>query len=356
MENKPHLQQPFSFQDYQDNFPDSTKNLDADISIFHYDEATIEEKKFNEVEECFIYKDKDKTVTWIDVDDTSQIPLIQKLSQNYGLHALLVEDIICADQRPKLDEYNNHLFIVVKMLTYDNEKQNINSEQISFVLGSNYVMSFQELDKKGDVFDKVRERIRNSKGKIRKYGADYLLYALIDTIVDNYFIILEKIGERIEDMEGRLITDPNPSKLRDLYRLKREVIFIRKSVWPLREVINKLERDYSELITDHTKIYIKDVYDHTVQVIDTVESYRDILASMLDIYLSSISNKMNSVMKVLTVISTIFMPLTFIVGVYGMNFQNMPELKWKYGYFIVLGVCGVISFLMLSFFRKKRWL
>lgn len=325
------------------------------IDIIDYNEEKFEEKELKNVEECFHYRDQ-KTVTWINVDGTDQIDQIEKLGKEYGLHPLLLEDIVFADQRPKIDDYGDHIFIIIKMLDYDDEKKEIKVEQVSLVLGKDYVISFQENGKKGDVFDPNRQRIRGNKGKIRKMGADYLLYSLIDTVVDNYFLILEKIGERIEDLESRLIFDPNPDRLRDLYRLKREMIYLRKSVWPLREVISKLEREEYDMVQPSTIIYIKDVYDHTIQIIDSIESYRDIIAGMLDIYLSSLSNKMNSVMKVLTIISTIFMPLTFIVGVYGMNFQYMPELHWRSGYHLVLGACALISGLMIFYFKRKKWL
>jgi magnesium transporter len=325
------------------------------IDVINYDQAVFEEKVLDNVEECYHYLDQ-KSVTWINVDGTNQIDQIEQLGKKYGLHPLLLEDIVYADQRPKIDDYGNHIFIVIKMLDYDDTNKQIRSEQVSLVLGKDYVISFQENDKKGDVFGPNRERIRGNKGKIRKEGADYLLYSLIDTVVDNYFIIIEKVGERIETLESQLIFDPTPPKLRELYQLKREMIFLRKSVWPLREVISKLERGEYDLIKPTTVIFIRDVYDHTIQIIESIESYRDILAGMLDIYLSSVSNKMNSIMKVLTLISTIFMPLTFIVGVYGMNFENMPELKWGNGYYIVLGCCGAIACIMILFFRKKKWL
>lgn len=327
----------------------------VEIDLIHYDEKTFEEKEISSIEETFPYKSKN-AVTWINIEGTHETELIQKLAAHYSLHPLLIEDIIVGDQRPKLDDYEDHLFVIANMLIYDNRNQTIKIEQISFVIGGNYLISFQEQGKKGDVFDPIREKLRNYKGKIRKQGADYLLYSLIDMIVDNYFLILERVGERIEEMESKLILDPAPMKLRELYKLKREIIFLRKSVWPLREVVGKIDRDDSGLIKETAKVYIKDVYDHIIQIIDTIESFRDVLASMLDIYLSSTSNKMNSVMKVLTVISTIFMPLTFIVGIYGMNFDNMPELRWKHGYFLVLASCGLISFLMLVFFKRKRWL
>lgn len=327
----------------------------SEVSLIHYDVTTIEEKDISDLEECFVYKNK-PGVTWINIEGVKQVEVIEKIGKRFNLHPLLLEDISCGGQRPKIDDYDDHLFIVVKMLDYDDEKKEIKEEQVSFVLGENWVLSFQEEGLEGDVFNPNRDRLRSNKGKSRKSGADYLIYSLIDTIVDNYFTILDKMGERLEEMEIKLITNPSPALLHSIYKLKREIIFLRKSVWPLREVISRLERDDSPLIKEHTKIFISDVYDHTIQVIDTIESYRDILGGMLDIYLSSISNKMNSVIKVLTMISTIFIPLTFIVGVYGMNFEYFPELKWKYSYFAVWGVMVFIVIGMLIYFRKKKWL
>jgi magnesium transporter len=265
-----------------------------------------------------------------------------------------MEDIINREQRPKIDDLENYLFLVLKMLQYDEKEQKIKFEQVSLILGSTYVISFQE--REGDVFNIIRKRIKEGKGRIRKMDSDYLAYSLIDAIVDNYFSILEKIGERIEDIEGEVITNPSPETLQSIYSLKRDLIFLRKSVWPLREVITKMERGEIKLITKPTELFLRDVYEHTIQVIDTIESFRDMISGLLDIYLSSISNKMNEVMKVLTIIATIFIPLTFIAGIYGMNFQNMPELGWHWGYFIVLCVMLVIGITMIIYFKRKNWL
>jgi len=240
------------------------------------------------------------------------------------------------------------------MLSYDDRSREVSAEQISLVLSQNHVISLQE--RKGDVFNPVRERIRNSRGIIRRMGTDYLAYALIDSIVDNYFLILEKLGEKIEFLEDELVTNPTIETLQKIHELKRDMIFLRKSVWPLREVISKLERGGSQLVKESTFIYFRDVYDHTIQVIDAIETYRDMLSGMLDIYLSSISNRMNEVMKVLTIIATIFIPLTLIAGVYGMNFRYMPELESQLGYPLVLLSMLAVSILMLIYFRKKKWL
>ncbi|HXA01325.1 MAG TPA: magnesium/cobalt transporter CorA [Cytophagaceae bacterium] len=326
-----------------------------DISVMLYNASFVEEKITHNIDEALAFE-KDDVVTWINIDGIRNHKMLEKIGAKYNLHPLLLEDISCNEQRPKLDVYDEHIFIVVKMLKFDTEEKGIIDEQVSFVLGKNYVLSFQEEDKKGDVFNPNRERLKGHKGKIRKSGADYLLYTLLDTIVDNYFIILEGIGGRIEELEDDLIADPSPKRLKVLYGLKREMIYLRKSVWPLREVINKMEKGETELLLPATQIFIRDVYDHTIQVIDTVESYRDVLASMVDIYMSSISNRMNSVIKVLTIISTIFIPLTFVAGVYGMNFDYMPELKWKYGYPVVWIFMIVSVGFMLMYFKKKKWL
>lgn len=328
---------------------------EANIQIIHYNAQMYDEKLLSKIELCYDYRDT-AAITWINIEKSDNIQEINKLANHYNLHPLLLEDIISHDQRPKLDDYDNHIFLILKMLHYNEHTNKIDAEQISLVLGKNYVISVQEVDKEGDVFDPVREKLRGNKGKVRRMGPDYLLYSLIDMVVDNYFKIIERIGERVEEIESNLITDPTTQSLRKLYSLKRELIYLRKAVWPLREVVGKLERLDSDIVKDSTVLYIKDVYDHTVQVIETIESYRDVLAGLLDIYLSSISNKLNAVMKVLTIISTIFMPLSFIVGLYGMNFKYMPELEWKYGYFAVMALCLSVSFVMIMFFRRKRWL
>ena len=321
------------------------------ITIMDYDETQFEEKQAKTIEECFPFKDK-PTVTWINIDGIHQVEIIEKLGSHFGLHPLLLEDILNTEQRPKMEDFGDYIFVVLKMLYYDEAE--IEAEQVSLVLGSNFVISLQE--REGDVFDPIRERIRKNKGRIRKAGADYLAYALLDAIVDNCFLILEKIGERIEDTEQQLATNPTPETLQLMRKLKKRMIILRKSIWPLREVVSGLERCESVLIHESTGAYLRDVYDHTIQVIDTVESFRDMVSGMLDIYLSSISNKMNEVMKVLTIFAAIFIPLTFVAGIYGMNFQFMPELGWQWGYPMILIVMASIAAGMLVYFRRKKWL
>jgi magnesium transporter len=323
------------------------------MTVIDYDETHVEEKEIRTIEECFPFQDK-PSVTWINIDGLHQVEILEKLEEGYHIHPLVLEDILNTDQRPKMEEYDGYLFIVLKMLDYDDQSNGVITEQISLILGPHFIFSFQE--KEGDVFNSVRERIRNGKGRIRKMGTDYLAYALLDAVVDNYFIILERLGGKIEGLEERLVTHPTTSTLQEIHHLKRELIFLRKAVWPLREVVVGLERGESPLVQESTRVYLRDVYDHTIQVIDTVETFRDMVSGMLDIYLSSISNRMNAVMKVLTIIATIFIPLTFIAGIYGMNFKYMPELEWRWGYPIILLIMFVIGVLMLFYFRKRKWL
>jgi len=323
------------------------------ISFIDYDEAQFQEKEVEAVEKCFPFKDT-PTVTWINIDGIHEVEIIEKIGNHFNLHPLVLEDILHTQQRPKMEEFEHYLYIVIRMLYYDEQEKDIKGEQVSLIVGENYVISFQE--REGDIFESIRDRIRNGKGRVRKMGADYLAYSLLDAVVDNYFIILEKVGERLEELEDKVVSDPRPETLHEIHILKREMIFLRKSVWPLREVVNNLERGESSLIQGKTQVYLRDVYDHTIQVIDTVETYRDMLSGMHDTYLSSISNRMNEIMKVLTIIATIFIPLTFIAGVYGMNFKFMPELEWRWAYFVVWSVIIVVAVVMLIFFRRKKWL
>jgi magnesium transporter len=323
------------------------------ITIIDYDEQNFQEKEAKTVEECFPFKET-ATVTWINIDGVHDSEVVGKIGSHFSIHPLILEDIMTTAQRPKMEDMEGYIFIVLRMLSLAGRKKDVQSEQVSLILGSNFVISFQESE--GDVFGAVRDRIRTGKGRLRKMGPDYLAYALIDSIVDNYFLTLEKLGEKVELIEEELVSDPDRRTLQEIHVLKREMIYLRKSVWPLREVISGLERAESELIKESTGIFLRDVYDHTIQVIDTVETYRDMLSGMLDMYLSSVSNRMNEVMKVLTIIATIFIPLTFIAGIYGMNFRHMPELEWRWGYFVVLAFMFGIGVLMLNLFKRKKWL
>jgi magnesium transporter len=323
------------------------------ITIIDYDESQFQEIEASTIEECFPVKDK-PTVTWINIDGIHQVEILEKIGDCFGLHPLVLEDILNTGQRPKVEDFGDYIFIALKMFHSEDKNNEIAEEQLSLILGPKFVISFQEVV--GDVFDPIRERIRSARGRIRKMGADYLAHALLDSVVDNYFVVLEKLGEKIEFLEEELVTNPTTDTLQIIHDLKREMIFLRKSVWPLREVVSILERGESALIQESTAIYLRDVYDHTIQVIDTVETFRDIISGMLDIYLSSVSNRMNEVMKVLTIIATIFIPLTLIAGIYGMNFQYMPELGWRWGYPMVWLVMLAIVALMAVYFRRKRWL
>ncbi|MCJ7525137.1 MAG: magnesium/cobalt transporter CorA [Candidatus Aminicenantes bacterium] len=330
------------------------KAMESRIRILDYDEGSVREKKQATFDDCLPFRDSD-SVTWIDIEGLQDVGLLERLGNGYGLHPLILEDILNTDQRPKFDDMDGYMYVVLKMLDYDPGSSDIISEQVSIVFGRNFVISIQE-GREGDPFDPLRERIRSGKGRIRKSGPDYLAYSLLDAIIDHYFLILEKIAESIETLEENLIGDPGPETLRQIHHLKREMIFLRKSAWPLREVIYGLEKSDSDLIRPGTKIFLRDIYDHAVHIIDSIETYREMLSSMLDIYLSSLSNRMNQVMKVLTVIATIFMPLTFLAGIYGMNFRVMPELGWRWGYPLVLLIMLGVGGLMLYFFKKKNWL
>ncbi|MFX0122388.1 MAG: magnesium/cobalt transporter CorA [Candidatus Hodarchaeota archaeon] len=323
------------------------------ITVLDYDESKYEENEVKTVEECLPFKER-PTITWVNVDGLHETSVLEKFGIHFNLHPLLLEDVLNTDQRPKIDDYENHLYVVLKMLNYNEERKSVIIEQVSIILGKNYVLSFQERPE--DVFNPIRERIKGKKGKIRSYGADHLLYALIDVIIDNYFLILERISERIELLEDEIVTTPGTETLQVIHSLKTNIIFIRKAVWPLRELISRLERGGSVLIQAEAQKYFRDVYDHTIQVIDTVETLRDIVSGMLDIYLSSISNKMNEVMKVLTIIATIVIPMTVISGIYGMNFQSMPELTWPIGYPMALSLMLLVALIMISYFWKKGWL
>jgi len=323
------------------------------ISVMDYTIEKFDEKEVKKVEECFSFKRK-PSVTWINVDGLHDIEVIKRLGDCFEIHPLVLEGIVNTDQRPKMEDYEKYIFFVLKMLNVDDKTHEIHSEQVSLILGKNYVISFQE--QVGDVFDAVRERIRKGKGRIRKMGADYLAYSLIDSVIDNYFIILEMIGEKVENIEQDVVSNPKPEILQKIYNLKREMIYLRKSVWPLREVINGLLREESKLIKKGTNVYLRDLYDHTIQVIDTIETFRDMISGMLDIYMSSVSNKMNEVMKVLTIFAAVFIPLTFIAGVYGMNFHYMPELSLPWAYPAIWIVIITVGISLLVYFKHKKWI
>ncbi len=329
------------------------KNGKIEISAVDFDAVHFSEAALSSVEACIPYRNNPAT-TWINVDGVHDPALLEKFGECFGLHRLVMEDIMNIDQRPKVEEFEEYLYVVLKMLTTGKDGEII-TEQLSIVLGRNWVLSFQEAIE-GDAFNGIRERLRAGKGRIRKESADYLGYALIDAVVDNYFVVLEKLGDRIESLETELVTHPTQKTVQKIYGLKREVIFLHNAVWPLREVVSYLSKHESELIREPTIPYLRDVYDHVVHIIDSVDIYREMISSMLDMYLSSVSNRLNEVMKVLTVIATIFMPLTFIAGVYGMNFKNMPELDWRFGYPAIMLVMAAIAACMIYYFRRKKWM
>jgi len=323
------------------------------ISLIKYSENSCTVVDSINVEDLSAALDKNG-INWINIEGIHDTAMVEKIGEIFHMHPLLLEDVLNPQQRPKLDEYDNTVFVIAKMLSLNTEQNKIIDEQVSLVLGDNFLLSFQE-SKPGDAFDPVRERIINNKGKIRKEKSDYLCYRLLDAIVDNYFVVLEVIGDRLEEIESEIIQEPQKKSIQKIHELKRELIYLRKITWPLREVINNFHRGEHALLNQSTKVYMRDLYDHTVQVIDTIETYRDWLSGLEDLYLSSLSNKMNEVMKILTMIATLFIPLTFIVGLYGMNFKFMPELEWRWGYPFVWGIMIILTVFMIVYFKKKKW-
>jgi magnesium transporter len=325
---------------------------DVKITIMDYDEHRCAEMTVDSIETCRQFLEND-SVTWINISGIHDVAMIKDLGSCFNLHPLVLEDVLNTEQRPKMDDYDDYLFLVIKMVYPDEAHQAVAYEQISLIVGSNYVISLQEVEK--DVFDFVRERIRQGKGRIRRKGSDYLAYALMDMVVDHYFKILEELGEKIEALQDAVIEAPDPSSLAVIHKLKQEVLFLRKSIWPVREIINALIREESELISADTVIFLRDVHDHAIQIIDTIEIFRDMLSGILDIYLSNVSNRTNDVMKVLTIIATIFIPMTFIAGIYGMNFKFMPELEWPFAYPVLWLVFVAMFLLMILWFKRKGW-
>jgi len=328
-------------------------HLPATITITRYNEQAIVESQLDAFTASQLTADPGE-VTWINVTGITKDKDLEKLGECFKIHPLVLEDILELGQRPKVEDYEDYLYIVLNSIRPAAGEKQLVAEEISLVLGPHYLLSFYSGD--GDLYASIRERLLQAKGRIRKLGADYLAYSLIDLVVDNYFVELETFGDQVESLEDKVVANPSPQTLHDVHQFKNDMIMLRKSLWPLREVIARLERRESPLVSEALGNYFRDVYDHTIIAIDTVEAYRDILSGMLDIYLSSMSNRLNSIMKVLTIIATIFMPLTFITSLYGMNFKNMPELQWEYGYFMVLGVVLVIAISMIEYFRRKGWI
>jgi len=322
-------------------------------SFINYNESFYDEGVIEDIGDCLSVLSKG-TVTWINVIGVHDIDVIKKIGEQFKIHSLVLEDIANTEQRPKYENYKDYIYIILKMINYNKETGEVITEHVSLILFSSLVISFQEME--GDVFNNIILRIKQGKGRIRKMGADYLVYALMDALVDGYYVCLEKIGEKIEDVENEIIENPSPELLQAIYKHRNSLVILRRSLWPLRETASNIYREESDLIKDETHIYLRDFYEHTTQAIETVEIYRDMVTGMQDIYMSSVSNKMNEVMKILTIIATIFIPLTFIAGIYGMNFQNMPELGWQWGYPVIILIMTITAGIMITYFIRKKWL
>jgi magnesium transporter len=323
------------------------------IQIMDYDAESLKEVSVTRPEKCEEYLDKD-TVTWIHVAGLHEIGIIEKFGKMLKIHDLVLEDVLNTAQRPKFEDHENLIFVVVKMLHWVAEEDDVVAEHVAVLLGPGYVLTFQETD--SDIFGDVRERIRTTTGRARSVGADYLAYALIDAIMDQYYVVLENVDDRVEVIHESVTTNANTDTLKVIQRLRKELVYMRKMLWPLRETISSFEGSESAMIQDATRPYIRDLYEHTIQIMDNLELLRDTLTSAFEIYLSMVSNRMNDSMRVLTVIATVFIPLTFVAGIYGMNFEVMPELKWPYGYAYVWALMGAVGIGMLVFFKRKNWL
>ncbi len=320
------------------------------ISAVNYDEQRVEEKTLKDAEECLAYKDR-SGVTWINVDGLHEPEVLEKIGKAFGLHPLMLEDIANTEQRPKLEDYGEYLYIVIRMLSRPDDS--ILSEQLSLVIGRNVLITFQE--RHGNEFDPIRERLRNGNGRARRLGVDFLAYQLVDAVIDNYFIVLERLSDEVEALEEQVITSPRSEALHKLHRLKKDMSFLRRSTWPLREVIAAMQRGDSPLIGESMRVYLRDIYDHVVAVADAIDSMRDLLNGMLEIHMSNMNIRLNEVMKVLTIVTTLFIPATFIAGVYGMNFKYMPELDWPLAYPVVLAAMVVLAGAMYVYFKRKKW-
>ncbi len=329
------------------------------ITLLDYSQSGFQKVDIKQPKECIPYLDSE-SISWIDVGGLGDKETWEQLQQVFNLHPLALEDIIHVPQRPKMEEYEDHLVVIARMVSLRQDGKSLMTEQISLVVGKNYLLSVQE-EPDYDCLEFVRERIQSSRSPIRKSSVDYLLYALMDAIIDGFFPVLEMYGELIEDLEAEVITSPNPQILERIYQIKRELLELRRAIWPQRDAINALIRDSSDLISPDVRVYLRDCYDHAIQVLDIVETYRELASSLTDIYLSSVSNRMNEVMKTLTIVSSIFIPLTFIAGIYGMNFNtekspfNMPELNWYWGYVATLGVMAIVAIGMIIFFWRRGW-
>ncbi len=324
------------------------------VTICGYGESSFWEEQTMDPEECKKLLERKAPVLWINVDGLAQLEILRELGNYFNLHHLTLEDILNTMQRPRQEAYENYTYVVFKVLNYNNEKDKIESEQISLIIGENYVISFSESDK--DNFGILRKRVKDDKSIFRKKSADYLAYSLIDLVVDDYFAVLEKSGELLENLETTLLTNPDEKALQELHCLKREMLKMRQAVWPLRETLVGLEQSNHVFVHTEAMLHLRDVYSHVVQIIDNIEIYREMLSGLFDLYLSSVNNQLNEVMKVLTIFAAIFIPLTLISGIYGMNFEYMPELSWFYGYPLSIGLMAAVAITMLYYFQRKKWI
>ena len=329
------------------------KTENVRINLFVYNQQNVEEKAFEDTD-TFLQQNDQSNVSWYNIDGIHKVELIETIGNHFNLHTLLLEDVLNTHQRPKVEYFEDYLFFTLKMLGINPTNNKLVAEQVSFVLGEDYLVSFQE--RQGDLFDPVRSRIRLDNSKIRRKKADYLLYALIDTVVDNYFLIIEHLSEETERIEEIIFNNPDEDALKKIQDIKKQYILLRKSVYPLREAISSFLRDEFEFIDEENKKYLRDLYDHTIHIIENIESQRDVVSGLKDLYMSELSNRMNNIMKVLTIIATIFIPLTFIAGIYGMNFDYMPELHFKWSYPIAWFFMGLVTLVMIIYFKRKKWL
>ncbi|MDP1613262.1 MAG: magnesium/cobalt transporter CorA [Sulfuritalea sp.] len=329
------------------------KTEQAAISLIEYGEADLAEHQFTSLAEAHTYQPK-LPVLWLNVHGLHEPEVMAEIGRRFKLHPLVLEDILNTNQRPKVDDYGDYLFIVARFFEIDSESQQLGSDQVSLILGPNFVLSFQE--RPSGRFDPVRERLRQNRGQIRKLAADYLAYTLLDAVVDRYFTILENIGERTEELEDMMLDQPRPGALQQVHQLKRETLNLRRSIWPLREVINTLTRADERFFRPETRPYLRDIYDHTVHAIESLEANRDVIAGMLDIYLSAISNRVNQEVRALTVVAIIFMPATLISGIFGMNFKTMPLLDLPTGFAIAIGIMATVATTLSIVFWRRRWL
>jgi magnesium transporter len=330
------------------------KQAHTRITFMDYEGDRFQEQQPEDVETVFPLRDE-PTTSWINVDGLHDMALIEKLGQHFLIHPLTLEDMVNTGQRPKIEEFEDYIYVVFKMLRYDPATTLVEAEQVSLVVGPNFLISFQEAE--GDVFEAVRERLRKGRGRIRRGGSDYLAYALMDSVVDHYFTVLEHLGEAVEALDEKLYGAVDGSELlNEIFRLKREMIYLRKQLYPLRETLSRFQKTDNDLVQEKTRVFFADVYDHLIQAIEVVESLRDILSGLQDLTISLAGQRMNEIMKVLTIIATIFIPITFVAGIYGMNFEFMPELGWRWGYFAVWGLFAVIAVGLLIFFKRRQWL